>query len=796
MGHDVCIMLTPLDLKLLRDLGRMKGQVVAVSLVMACGLAMMIMTRSLLMTLEQTRDAYYQSHRMADVFGTLKRAPLSLGERLLRVPGVAALELRVVRAAVLDLPGVAEPCSGQLVSLPEDGSQPLLNQIFLRRGRMPSVAARREAVVSEAFAEANHLQPGDQVRAIINGRADILKITGIGLSPEFVFEARAGESLPDNKRFGIFWMNYRALSAAFDMDGAFNDFCADLAPGAPVAPALVEFDRLLAPYGAGGAISRADHGSAKRLDDELTVLRALSIAYPIVFLSVAAFMVNAVLARLVRLQREQIAQLKALGYRSWQVGRHYLGFAFAIVVLGSLLGGLAGRFMGGGLLALYRLFFRFPSLDFIMDQSAVAVALLVSAVASFLGVLSVVWLAVKLPPAEAMRPEPPASYRPSFLERIGLAGWMTPSARMALRNIERRPWQSAFTVAGLSLATGLMVLPGSMADSIDHLLTYQWNDVQRQDAVAFLIEPGSPAALHDLNHLPGVTLAEPVRAVQARFEHGPRARKLALTGLPHDATLNRLLDANGRRIVLPEDGVVMSKALAESLGLTTGQEVRVVVLEGRRPVLSLPVRGLIEDFSGVSAFMDLRALRRAMNEGETVSGAYLRVDPNRWQEFMAQLKETPRIATTLVKKDQLAAFRSTTGESIGILRRLYLTLAVIVAFGVVYNSARIALNERGRDLATLRVVGFTQREVASVLLGELTMLVVVSLPLGLLFGRGLAMWIITQVRTETVRLPLVISDATYSLAVLVVSGAALACFAVVGRMLRGLDMVGVLKARD
>jgi putative ABC transport system permease protein len=210
----------------------------------------------------------------------------------------------------------------------------------------------------------------------------------------------------------------------------------------------------------------------------------------------------------------------------------------------------------------------------------------------------------------------------------------------------------------------------------------------------------------------------------------------------------------------------------------------------------LPVRGLIEDFAGVSAFMEIDALRRAMKEGATVSGAYLTVDDTKWDAFMKKIKSTPRLAATIVKKDQLRAFRTTTGESIGILRRLYLTLAVIVAFGVVYNSARIALSERGRDLATLRVVGFTQREVAGVLLGELTLLLLIALPVGLLFGRGLVTWIITKVRTDTVRLPLVISDATYATAVLVVIGAAVACFALVARMLRKLDMVGVLKARD
>jgi putative ABC transport system permease protein len=507
-------------------------------------------------------------------------------------------------------------------------------------------------------------------------------------------------------------------------------------------------------------------------------------------------MVNAVLARLVRLQREQIAQLKALGYSSWQVGRHYLSYALVIVVLGTATGGLVGRWFGGKLLGIYELFFRFPILDFMMDYNAWGIALMVSAGASVVGVMSVVWIAVKLPPAEAMRPEPPADFKPSLLERAGFTMFFSVGLRMALRNIERRPLQALFTVAGLSLATGLMVLPGSMADSIDHLLTYQWNDVQRQDAVVFLAEPGGGSALHDLEHLPGILRAEPIRAVQARVRYGHHSRKLALTGMPREADLNRMMDDAGRRILMPEEGIVMSKQLGEILGTRVGDVVQVQALEGQRKMREVPIRGFLEDFAGVAAYMDIDALRQLMHEGETVSGAYLSVDQKHWSDFMREVKDTPRIAITLVKKDQLEAFRSTTGQSIGIIRKLYLTLAIIVSFGVVYNSARIALSERGRDLATLRVVGFTQREVAGVLLGELTLLVLAALPIGLLLGRGLAVFIITQLRTETVRLPLKISVFTYSLAVLVVLGAALASFALVGRMLKKLDMIAVLKARE
>ena len=789
-------MIDPLDRKLLRDLGRMKGQVLAVSLVMASGLCMMIMTRSLILTLESARAAYYQQYALADVFAGLKRAPLAVAERIASVPGVAAVETRVVVEVTLDLPGLAAPATGHIISLPEDGAPQKLNRVFLRSGRFPRPDDRREVVLGESFAVANGLQPGDSLVAVINGRRETLQICGIGLSPEFVFEARAGETLPDHKRFSVIWMNYRALAVAYNLDGAFNNVCIDLAPGAPAAPVIEEMDRLLAPYGAGGAFTRKDQPSAQRMDDELRVLHSLSFAYPIVFLSVAAFMVNAVLARIVRLQREQIAQMKALGYSSRQVGVHYLKFVLVIGVLGTLIGGGAGRVLGAQLVSIYTLFFRFPALEFRLDYGALGLALFISLGASVLGVLSVVWQAVKLAPAEAMRPEPPADFQPSLFERIGLTRFFSPTFRMALRNIERRPWQAVFTCCGLALATGLMVLPGAMSDSIDHLLTFQWNSAQRQDVTVFLTEPAAETGFHNLEHLPGVIRAEPIRVAGARLKFAHHQRKLAITGIARGADLNRLLDAQERPIHLPADGLLMSKKLAEVIGAKIGDEVRVEVLEGRRSIVNIPIRGLVTDFAGVAAYMDITALRRILKEGDTVNGAYLTVDQLRWAEFMRAVKDTPRAAFVLVKRDQLAAFRETTGQSMGILRKLYFVLAVIVAFGVVYNSARIALSERSRELATLRVVGFSLPEVRGVLVGELAVLVVLALPAGLLFGRGLALLIMASFSTETVRLPILINPSTYSIAVIVVLSAALCSFALVSRMLGQLDLVGVLKARD
>jgi putative ABC transport system permease protein len=786
---------SPLDLKLLRDLGKMKGQMLAVSVVMACGLAMMIMSRSLIYSLESARDRYYEANRFADVFADLKRAPNEVRQQLIKIDGVGIVETRVTGKLTLDLPGLNEPADGIAVSLPDDHPSQL-NLLALRTGRLPETDARGEVVISEAFAQAHDFQPGNTIAAIIRGQREILTIVGIALSPEYVFEARPGETLPDNRRFGVFWMSERELSYAMDLHGAFNNVVVDLAPGQPIAPVIAALDRILAPYGAIGAYGRKDHASAVRLSDELRVLHGLAFAFPAAFLSIAAFMSSAVLTRLIRLQREQIAQLKAFGYSSRQVGWHYLKFAFVIVILGTLLGSGFGFWLGRNIVNVYHRFFRFPVMDFQADFSSVGIALLISAGAAILGVLGAVKQAVRLPPAEAMRPEPPADFKPSVIERLGLAHLVTTTFRMALRNLERKPWQAVFTGLGLALATGIPIIPGAMRDGIHYLLSFQWDVAQRQDVTVSLIEPGSSAALSDLRHLPGVMLAEPFRSVPAQIRFGHRSRKLGVVGLERDALLNRLLDGEARPVALPPDGLIVSAKLAEILGAKPGDKLRVEVEEGERPVRDVVLAGVFTDYAGIGAYMEIENVRKMMREGGTVSGAHLAIDKRSWNAFLAEVKETPRIASLMIKESVRESFKKTTAETISMLQMLYFSFAVVVSFGVVYNSARIALSERTRDLATLRVIGFTHGEVAGVLISELAMLTALAVPIGLAMGSAMSAGIIHAASTETVRLPLVLSSRTYATAVLIVLLSAGFSFFTVSRRIHNLDLLSVLKARD
>ena len=289
---------------------------------------------------------------------------------------------------------------------------------------------------------------------------------------------------------------------------------------------------------------------------------------------------------------------------------------------------------------------------------------------------------------------------------------------------------------------------------------------------------------------------EPVRGFIAHVSNGHHSRRLFILGFTRSCRLINPRDTQGRPIVLPNEGLLVSQKLGEVLGVKIGDRVQVRTMEGRCETREVVVRGFMSDFYGMAAYMDINAVRLHLREGETMTGAFLRVDPNCWDAFMREVKNQPKIDFASAKQDQLAAFRASTGESIGMLRELFLWLAVIVAFGVVYNSARIALSERGRDLATLRVVGLTKREIAGVLLGELALLVLLALPLGLVFGNVLASYVLGAVSNETVRLPQHVNPGTFASSVLVVLAATSASFAVVGMMLSKLDMVGVLKARE
>jgi putative ABC transport system permease protein len=787
--------LSALNRKLLRDLWEMKGQALAIASVMGAGVTMFVTYLSNFDSLQRTRAVYYEQQRFADVFATMTRAPQTLEARIAAIPGVQSVFTRAIADVTLDLPGVSEPASGRLIGIPERG-QPELNGLFLRTGRWVDPDRPDEVLANETFCEANGYQPGDRVAAIINGRKRWLTIVGLALSPEYIYAVKPGEMVPDQKHFGILWMGRRGLASAFDMEGGFNDVSLRLARGASDVEVVQALDRLIEPYGGLGAVPRRLQLSAWTLENELAQLQTFGFLVPAIFFGVAAFILNVALTRALALQRSQIAALKALGYSNRELAWHYVKWALLIAAGGAVAGVGAGAWLGSAMISLYNTYFRFPVLDYHLSIDVAVESIAGSLVVAALGAQSAVRRAVRVPPAEAMRPEPPGDYRLSILERPWRRSRLSLVTRMVLRNIERQPVRSLLSITGIAFAVAVLLVGLSFIDIMNELIEHQFTQTMRQDATVSFVRARSSGAIYDVAHLPGVMDIEPMRSVPVRIRFGHRSRTLAISGVPAAPRLNRLADRRGRITVLPEQGLVLSKMLGETLGLQVGDEVQVEVLEGHRPTWFLPVASLIDDSMGLQAYMQIDAVRRLLREGAVVSGAYLTVDRLERDRFYRQVKLMPAVAGVGLREVALQNFRDTMAQTMNLQIFFNVGFAAIIAFGVVYNSARVSLSERARDLASLRVLGFTRAEISLILLGELAILTVTALPVGAAIGYALGQLIMLGFSNEIYRLSFTVSRATVAWTCLTVIGAAFLSGLVVRRRLDRLDLVGVLKTRE
>jgi putative ABC transport system permease protein len=781
--------------KLLRDLLRLWPQALAIAFVMAAGAATLILGVGAYQSLSETRAAYYERNRFADVFADLTRAPKVFEDEIAKIPGVAAVETRVAKIALLDLPDVAEPASAMFVSIP-DYTEQKLNLLHLRSGRLPLLGDEHEVLVSEPFANAHKFGIGAQFDAILNGRKRTLRVVGTALSPEFIYTLGPGDLMPDDRRFGIVWMREKALAAAFDLTGAFSSVNLKLTRSASEPEVIERLDALLTRYGGLGAHGRRDQISHAFLDAELRQLQAMSRILPPVFLLVAAFLVNMTLSRLILLEREQIGLLKALGYRSTTVGLHYLEFALAIACVGIAIGLVLGTWLGFGLTRLYAEFYRFPFLVFRIDPAVYVIAAGVTLAAAAVGALKAVRDVVKLPPAVAMSPPAPVIYR-RFLPDWFYATLKLPqSLIMVARHLMRWPVRSVSSVVGIALAGSVLVGSLWVFGATEFMIDVTYHRSDRQDATISFAHERSMAALFDALSLPGVVAAEPFRAVPVRIRYGPVERRVTITGKPANNDLSRVLGPGLQPVRLPEKGIALSDALARILGARIGDIVEIELLERNRRVVRLPVTGVIEGYLGINAYMALPALNAVMREGDMISGVHLLIDTKRQDALYQKLKATPVANFIALQRASLKKFRETLAENLLFMISVYVSLGMIIAFGVVYNFSRISLSEQGRELASLRVLGFHKSEVSAILLSELAVLVLLAQPLGWLIGYGFAWAMVQGFDSELYRVPLVVARSVYGWASVIVLAAALVSGLIVRRRIDHLDLIEVLKTRE
>jgi len=749
----------------------------------------------MLRSLDDTRQAYYDRYRFAEVFAPVKRAPDRLMRDVAAIPGVARAEGRISAAALVDVPGFAEPITGRAISLPDLGD-PVLNRVYLRRGRLMEPFHEDEVVLLESFANAHGLQPGDTIAATMNGKKRTLEIVGLALSPEFIYTIAPGELVPDDRRFGVFWMGREALGAAFDLDGAFNEALLKLSLGADERDVTARLDRLREPYGATGAFLRADQISDKFLSSELEQLKTMAAVMPPIFLGVAAFLLNIVVARMVEAKREQIGLLKAFGYTDLTVAGHYMKLVMVTAAVGALIGCGLGTWLGRWMALMYKDWFKFPFLLYEPRADVFAIGMGIALASAAVGVLFAVRRAATLTPAVAMRPPVPPDF--SHTGRRGLLGWrgMDQPSRMILRQIVRRPVKATLTCTGIAFASAILLLAQFQVDAIHFMIDVSFGVADRQDLTVTFAEPQGMKTVYELRRLDGVIAAEPFRAVATRMKSRHVERREALQGVVRNADLSRPIDSDLRPIDLPPYGVLLSKKLAELLIAAPGDTLVVDVLEGRQPTVDVQVAGIAETYLGTPAYMNLTALNRTLDEGLRVSGAHLNVDPAKTSALYRELKDMPVVAGVTIREASKRSFTETLDETIGTFNAIFTVFACMIAIGVVYNSARIALAERRRELASLRVLGFTRGEAGYILLGELVLLTLVALPLGAALGYMLCWYLVQSLSTELYQVPLVIAPASYGYTSVVVLVATAVSSFLTARDVRHLDLVEALKTRE
>ena len=784
-----------LNRKLFRDLVRVKGQALSIAVVIGGGIATLVMALAAVDSLRETRRAFYEQYRFADVFAQSKRVPRWIVREISILPGVVRAEGRIVQDIIIDAVGMREPARGRVVSR-RPGAVTRLNDVVIRRGRDLRDGHPNEVLVNEAFAEAHGLELGDTVRGNINERRRTLRIVGIALSPEFVYALGPGDIVPDDRHFGVLWMSQDMLEAAYDLKGAFNNVTLRLARDASRPEVITRLDQLLERYGGTGAIDRADHPSNAFVNSELEQLGHLAAVIPPVFLVVAAFLFNVVVARLVQTEREQIGVLKAFGYSNLEVGWLYLKLVMAITALGILIGWGAGAWMADGITRLYAGFFRFPFLNLVVDPTTFIVGALAGIGAAASGSLTAVRRVVLMVPAVAMAPPAPHTYRATLFERLGFVRAFSQPARMILRHIIRWPVRAALTVTGIAFSVAILIMSLFFVDGVNAMMEIHFFDTKHQDMSLTFVDVRTGAIRTDLDDLPGVLTVETYRAVPAKLRFGHREERVAIEGLEADARLSPLVDSKRRVVALPPEGIVLSDKLAQLLAAREGDLVTISALEGRRPIRQVPVVRIVRQYIGLAAYMDRHALNRLMGEGDVVSGAHVVTDRLAEPALYSALKMTPALHGLNVRRSAFETFRAMIDEHLNTMVFFYVAFAALIAVGVMYNSARISLSERARELASLRVLGYTQREVGSILAGELGVLTLLALPLGCFVGYGLSALMVTLFDTKLYRIPFVIEPSTYGYSMLFVLAAAIGSAWIVLRRVAALDLIAVLKTRE
>ncbi len=750
-----------LDRKLRRDLVALRGMLLAVVSIVAVGIGSLVGFQATTDNLAAARDDYYARCRMADFWLELKKAPLASLSTLASTPGVERLRGRIAAAVIVDLPAVEEPIAGLLLSMPARREQ-VINDVVLTAGSWFSNGGDDQVIVSKKFAEARGLIPGDRVHLIVDGQRKTLRVVGVGISAEFVDLIPPGAITPAPADYGVFYVPRKFAEDALDMAGAANSVVGLLTRAGRADPALVleRLSQRLTPYGVFSTTTLAQQASNLNLTSELGGLATMATMMPLIFLTVAALVLNILMMRLAAQQRVIVGTLKALGYDNRSLFVHFVEVGILVGLVGAIMGCLLGIGIGAALTQWYEGLFTFPALRSRLDPGLMLLALVIALLFSVLGTLRGVRHVTRMSPAEAMHPPTPPVGGAIFLERLpGLWRRLGFFWQMALRNIFRNRSRSLVGVFAAALGTAILVSTFGMVDSLKYMVELQFGKVMLADFTLSFRSAVDGGGLYDARRLPGVTLAEPLFYVAGSFEHANHRHRGGVVGLASGATLTVPGNADGSPVRVPEQGLLMAKRLAERLHLEVGDRVRLTPTKGTRQPYEVSVTGVFDSLFGLGVYANYRWLNALVGEASAISSIQLRVAQTSAERraFFAELKRMPTLLSVQDLAKERASLWQTLVVKLGSMSYVMILFGAVIFFGSILNAALIGLIERRREMATYRVLGYRPGEVGAMALRESLVLNLSGILLGLPLGWWMLVGMNRQYTNDLYVLPPVVT---------------------------------------
>lgn len=779
--------------KLWRDLNDLKGQVFTLAILVVCGVAVLVSSWSSYQSLELSQKDYYQRFNFADIFIDFQRAPKEVLEQVQKIPGVEQAEGRIIDDALLEIPGQLEPGLGRFISWNKNQQ---LNQIYLIEGRWPEHGAEVEVLVHQSFAKAHNYHVGDRLSASFKGKKTTVQISGIGLSPEYIYALSPVSIFPDDQHFGIFWVLSEELEQLAQMQGSINNIVTSISADSSIGAIKMSLDLLLDQYGTLGAYDRSKQMSNLFIQDEIREQKSMAAVIPTIFVLVGAFILNIVMSRLISLHRSQICILKAMGYSSFQLSLYYLKLITFILVLGIVPGLLLAEGIGRYYTFLYGRYFHFPHMEFKITMESFLMGfgsgLLPGWIASLRSLLQV----YKMAPAEGMRPPSPPNYRMNLAEKRGLIKLNNIFNRMIYRDLFFRPWRLTAAVIGISGAVAIIVTGNFWVDIVNFMIKRQFYEMNREDLEVQLLYPRSYDILNEVRMLPGVIYVEGARSVPVRMRFKSEAHETRILSFNKQSQLRTIIGESGKSIPLPENGVLLSSIFKNKYELQLGQSLEFEILRGQKHVFTLPISGFVDDLMGSSAYIGVDLMNKLIKEESSFDVLFMKVDSSKIDSLYAKLKSSLHVGSVTVKTLLLNSFKKTVAEMISVFTSILMVFSVAISGAIIFNISRITFSEKNWELASLRILGFGIGTVFNLLFVYIGVQVLMALLPGVFLGYFLSFASIHFLHTDTLVFPLVIEPKTYGVSIVAVILTYLISGLFVYGKVKKINMSEALKARD